>query len=131
MSAAAELQAAIVAALAEADGIAGVASGVFDGAPARAAFPYLVIGEAVSFDWSSKTTAGREHRVTISVWDEAGRTARIFALCTAAGAGIEAMDRALAGHRIAGVQFVRERLVRAPGGPWAGAVEYRVRTVAV
>jgi hypothetical protein len=131
MSAAAQLQAAIVAVLAEADGISGVASGVFDGSPARAAFPYLVIGEGVSFDWSSKSHAGREHRVVISVWDEAGRTARILALTAAAGVAIEAMDRALAGHTIAGVQFVRERLVRAPGGPWAGAVEYRVRTVAV
>lgn len=130
MSAAAELQAAIVAALGEADGIAGVASGVFDGPPARATFPYLVIGEGVSFDWSSKTHDGREHRVAISAWDEAGRTARIFALTQAAGAAIEGMDRALPGHAIAGVQFVRERLVRAPGGPWAGAIEYRVRTVA-
>ena len=131
MSAPAALQAAVVAALTDADGIAGVASGVFDGSPARAAFPYLVIGEGVSFDWSTKTTNGREHRVTISVWDEAGRTARILALTAAAGAAIEGIARTLPGYRIAGVQFVRERLVRAPGGPWAGAVEYRVRTVAV
>jgi hypothetical protein len=131
MSAAAILQAAIVAALADAEGITGVASGVFDGSPARAVFPYLVIGEGVSFDWSSKTHGGREHRVVISVWDEAGRAARILALTAAAGIAIEGLSRALPGHEIAGVQFVRERLVRAPGGPWAGAVEYRVRTVAM
>lgn len=129
MSAGAALQAAVVAALKQAAGIAGVASGVFDGPPARAAYPYLVIGEGLSFDWSTKTETGREHRVTVSIWDEAGRTARILALTAAAGTAIEGIGPALAGHRVAGVRFVRERLVRAPGGPWAGAVEYRVRTV--
>lgn len=131
MSAAAELQVAIVAALSAADGIAGVASGVFDGPPARAAFPYLVIGETLCFDWSTKSGRGHEHRVTLSAWDEAGRTARILALTAAAGSAIEALPPDLPGHLIVTVQPVRERLVRAPGGPWAGSVEYRVRTVAL
>jgi hypothetical protein len=104
---------------------------VFDGPPTRAAFPYLVIGETLSFDWSTKTTRGQEHRVAVSAWDEAGRTARLLGLVAAAGAAIEAIGAELPGHRIVGVQAIRERLVRAPGGPWAGSVEYRVRTVAV
>ena len=131
MSAAAELQAALVGALVAADGVAGVASGVFDGPPARAAFPYLVIGETSCFDWSTKSGRGHEHRVTVSAWDEAGRTGRIFALLAAVGGAIEALPTALPGHLIVNVRPVRERLVRAPGGPWAGSIEYRVRTVAV
>lgn len=129
MSAAMALQAALVTALRAADGIAGVVSGVFDGPPARAAFPYLAIGEGTSFDWSHKTGRGREHRIALIVWDEAERSARLQALLAAAGAAIEALPRDLPGHRIASLVFVRERIARDPIGPLMGLAEYRVRTL--
>ena len=129
MSAALELQAALVAALLAADGIAGVAE-VFDGPPARAGFPYIAVEGGVATDWSSKTTRGREHRLAITVWDENGRSARLQALMAAAGAAIEGLSSELPGHRIASIVFLRERVARGASGPWAGIVEYRVRTVA-
>lgn len=129
MSAGAALQAAIVAALTAADGIAGVASGVFDGVPARAAFPYLAIGDTIGTDWSHKTGRGREHRIGVTIWDEAGRASRIRALMAAAGTAIEGIGPDLPGNRIAGIVFLRERIVRDVAGPWAGLVEYRVRTL--
>jgi len=129
MSAAAELQAALVAALAGADGIAGVASGVFDGPLARAAFPYVVIGDGLSLDWSHKTGRGREHRLGVTAWDEAGRAARLHALVGAIEASVEGLAPALPSHRIVSVVLVRSRVLRTPGGPWAGLVEYRVRTL--
>lgn len=131
MSAAREVQAALVAALVAADGIVGVVSGVFDGPPARAAYPYLTIGEGLTLDWSHKTGRGREHRLAVNVWDEAGRPTRLHALIGAAEAAIERLPRDLAGHRIASLVFVRSRVARTPGGPWAGLVEYRVRTLEV
>ncbi len=131
MSAASELQAALVAALAAADGIAGVASGVYDGPPARAAFPYLVIGDGLSFDWSHKTGRGREHRLAVTIWDEAGRAARLHALVAATEAAIEGVAAALPTNRIvsrdAGAQPDRARCRRA----LAGSVEYRVRTLEI
>jgi hypothetical protein len=129
MSAASELQAALVAALAGADGIEGVASGVFDGPPARAAFPYIVIGDGLSSDWSHKSGRGREHRLAVTVWDEAGRAARLHALVGEIEVAIEAMGAALPTNRIVSRVLVRSRIVRAVGGPWAGSVEYRVRTL--
>jgi hypothetical protein len=129
MSAASELQAALVAALAGADGIDGVASGVFDGPPPRAAFPYLVVGDGLSFDWSTKDARGREHRVLITAWDDAGRAARLHGLVGAMETAIEALPRDLPSCRIASLMLVRSRILRPPGGPWAGAVEYRVRTL--
>jgi len=131
MSAASELQAALAAALGAADGIAGVVSGVFDGPPARAGFPYVVIGDGLSFDWSHKTGSGREHRLAVTVWDEAGRAARLHALVAAVEAAVEAMTAALPSHRIVSRVLVRSRIMRASAGPWAGAVEYRVRTLAI
>lgn len=130
MSAAIELQAALVAALAAAPGIAGVAP-VFDGAPPRQPFPYIVLGDGLSFDWSTKTERGREHRVALTLWDEAGRTARLQALIAAAETAVAALPPALPGHRIASMWLVRTRLARPATGPWAGLVEHRIRTVEV
>ena len=131
MSAASELQAAVIAALAAADGIAGVASGVFDGPPARAAFPYVVIGDGLSLDWSHKTGRGREHRLGITIWDEAGRAARLHGLVGAVEAAIEALPRDLPGNCIVSIVLLRSRIVRTPGGPWGGLVEYRIRTLEI
>ncbi len=105
-----------------------LASGVFDGPPARAAFPYLVIGEGQCSDWSSKTWRGREHRVTVKVWDEAGRAARLHAVVGAIEAAVEGLAPDLPHHRIASLILLRSRILRPAGRPWAGSVEYRVRT---
>lgn len=129
MSAALELQAALVAALGARDGIAGVVSGIYDGPPARAAFPYILIGDALSFDWSTKTERGREHRVGLVVWDEAGRGARLQALVAAIEDAVEGLAGDLPNSRIVSVALVRSRIARTVGGPWAGLVEHRVRTL--
>jgi hypothetical protein len=129
MSAAAELQAALVAALAGAAGVAGIAQGVFDGPPPRAAFPYVVIGDGLSSDWSHSLARGREHRLAITIWDEAGRAARLHGLVGAVESAIEALPAALPHHRIASLTLLRSRILRRADGPWAGIVEYRVRTL--
>ncbi|WP_420142878.1 DUF3168 domain-containing protein [Sphingomonas sp.] len=129
MSAAAEMQAALVAALAGAEGVSEIASGVFDGPPVRAAYPYLTIGDGFTTDWSHKTGRGREHRLTIAIWDEAGRAARLHGLVGAVEAAIEALPANLPHHRIASLMLIRSRVLRPAGGPWTGMVEYRARTL--
>jgi hypothetical protein len=131
MSAAAAVQAALVTGLSAASGIAGVAAGVYDGPPARAGFPYVAIGETVSFDWGHKSGAGRELRMAVTAWDEAGRSARLLGLMAAAAGAIEALPRDLDGWRVASVALLRERVVRDPAGPIAGIIEFRVRALAV
>ncbi|WP_409049850.1 DUF3168 domain-containing protein [Sandarakinorhabdus sp.] len=59
MSASLKLQKRMVAAL---TGMAGV-TGVYDGPPADAAPPYLVVGPDLVGDWGTKTETGHEHRV--------------------------------------------------------------------
>ena len=122
------VQAALVAALR--GGMGSEVTGVFDGPPAGAVLPYVGVAETVTSDWSAKGMAGREHRVAVIAWDEPGRAARLHRMMAAAEDAIEAMPRVLEGHRIAGLQFLRARLIRETKGPWAGLVEYRVRTVA-
>lgn len=127
MSLAGELQAALVAALAEAEGVAGVVSGVFDGPPARAVFPYLAVDPGTGLDWSTKTARGREQRFVVTVWDENGRAGRLRALIDAAATAVEAIDRDLPSGRIASLALLRERGARGAIGPWAAMIECRVR----
>ena len=65
------------------------------------------------------------------LWDEAGRVARLHARMAVAEAAIGGMATALPGHRIVGLLFLRARVVRDGVRPWAGLVEFRVRTVPV
>jgi hypothetical protein len=125
MSGAAEaVQTALVAALGALE-----VSGVFDGAPARAAYPYAVIGEAVSSDWSHKSGRGREHRLAVTIWDDGASAARLHGLMADAEDAIEGMARDLGGHRVVSLVFLRSRIVRDADGPWAGLIEYRARTL--
>ena len=125
MSATSAVQTALVAAL---DGIAGL-TGVYDGPPARAAFPYAAIGAGSSTNWSHKTARGREHRLIVSIWDEAGNSARLQGLAAATEDAIEAMPRDLGEHRLVSLALIRSRIVRDGAGPWAAIIEYRARTL--
>lgn len=125
MNAAGVVQAAVVAALR--DGLGDVA--VFDGAPVRAAYPYALIGEGVTSDWSHKNGRGREHRVSVNLWDDGESAARLHALIGLAEEAMEGMGRVLEGHRIVSLVLLRSRVARRADGPWVGLVEYRVRTL--
>jgi hypothetical protein len=130
MSGAAEaVQAALVAALQGHAPIADVVSGVHDGPPVRAAWPYVVIDDGSTSDWSHKSARGREHRIGIIIWDDGETPARLHGLIAEAETAIEGMDRDLAGHRLVSLAFVRSRVVRDPDGPWGGFVQYRARTL--
>ncbi|WP_156679429.1 DUF3168 domain-containing protein [Sphingomonas profundi] len=127
--AAAAVQAALVAALRGHVALMADVSGVFLGPPARAVYPYVAIGGAVSADWSHKTGSGREHRLAVSLWDvDPGRA---IVLAGAVESAIEGMARVLDGHRIVSLVLMRSRMLReSRDGPWASIADYRVRTLA-
>lgn len=124
MSAGGALQAALAARL---SGMSEI-NGVFDGPPARAAFPYVVIDAGSESDWSHKSGEGREVAVAVTVWDE--QPARLHGLAD----GVEAAVRSLAavgGWQLVSLRLVRRRVVRDVAGPWAAAVDFRARLLAV
>ena len=106
-----------------------VVTGVYDGPPADSVYPYIAISDGSTTDWSHKTGRGREHRLSIALWDDGLSPARLHALMAEAEDVIEAMPRDLDGHRIASLTFLRGRIVRDPDGPWAGRLDYRIRTL--
>lgn len=108
--------------------MAGV-SGIYDGPPVRASFPYVSISDGSGSDWSTKTAPGREIRVALTVWDDGEEPARLHGLMHHVEDAVAGIERDLDGWRVASVAFVRALVVRDPAGPWAGLVEHRIRVM--
>ena len=123
MSAGGALQSAIAAALGGVEGL----TGVFDGPPARVAYPYVALDATTETDWSHKSGAGREVMVAITVWDD--QPVRLHGLADAVEAAVEAPGP-VAGWQLVTMQLVRRRVVRDVAGPWAAAVDFRARMLA-
>jgi hypothetical protein len=119
MSAGGALQQALAAAI---ESVAGLA-GIYDGPPARAAYPYVVLDASSESDWSHKSGEGRE----VTVWDD--QPARMHALADALEAAV-AVVREVAGWQLVTLRLMRRRVVRDVAGPWATAVDFRARLLA-
>lgn len=120
MSAGGALQSAIASTL---SAIAEL-SGVFDGPPARAAYPYAAIDATTESDWSHKTGAGREVMVAITIWDD--EPVRLHRLADAAEERLAGLS-GIAAWQLVTMNPVRRRVVRDVSGPWAAALDYRAR----
>ena len=118
------VQAAVVALL------GGIAP-VYDGAPPRAAFPYIVISDSPVTDWSTKTERGREIRLALTVWDDGETPESLRTLMIAVEAAMDAFPRNLPGWRVASLVFLRSLVSRAAGQPATAIIEYRIRTIAI
>ena len=124
MSAGAALQQAIALRI----GAIGEISGVYDGPPARAAFPYVAIDAVSESDWSHKSGEGREVLVAATLWDE--QPARIHPLADAVETAVLGTG-VVEGWQVVSLRLVRRRIVRDVAGPWAAAVDFRARLLKV
>jgi hypothetical protein len=123
VSAGGALQTAIATALGSVSGL----TGVFDGPPARAAFPYVALDATTETDWSHKSGAGREVMVAITVWDD--QPVRLHDLADSVEAALDSLAP-IAGWQLVNMQLIRRRVVRDVAGPWAAAVDFRARMLA-
>jgi hypothetical protein len=123
MTAGAILQAALARSLANIRDL----TGVFDGPPARATFPYAAIDASLESDWSHKSGEGREVLVAVTLWDD--QPARLQQLADIAEARVLAV--AVAGQwKLVTVRLIRRRTIRDVAGPWATAIDFRARLLA-
>jgi hypothetical protein len=123
------LQTAMVTALQAHPALAATLTGVYDGPPPRAAFPYISVSDGLVSDWSTKTETGREVRLAVTVWDDGDAASRLHDLMGHAEDAIAALPNEIGGWRVASVVFLRSLVARDPQGPWAGLLEYRVRVL--
>ncbi|VAW05750.1 hypothetical protein MNBD_ALPHA04-1690 [hydrothermal vent metagenome] len=125
------VQQSLVTALSAHQPLIGGISGIFDGPPVRAAFPYIALATGASLDWSHKTGTGRELSLAMTVQDDgetAARLHRVMAL----------VEEALAGGlddppdwQIVTFDFRRTRILRSAVASWNGLIEYRARALRV
>lgn len=120
MSASGSLQTALAAALQQIPEL----TGVFDGAPPRAPFPYLVLNGGTESDWSHKSGTGRELMVAVTVWDD--QPVRLHALADEVEARVAAV-RDVESWQLVSLRLRRRRLVRDVAGPWAAAIDFNAR----
>ena len=124
MSAGGALQAALAAALAGEVRL----TGVYDGPPARAGFPYAVIDAGSESDWSHKSGIGREVLLALTVWDEQpARLADLADVVEVSAAGVGGV----AGWQLVSMRLIRRRTVRDVAGPWATAIDFRARMLSL
>jgi len=124
MSAGGALQSAIAAALAALPEL----TGVYDGPPARAAYPYVAIDATTETDWGHKSGDGREVLVAITLWDD--QPVRLHGLADQIEASLSALS-ALPEWALVTLRLVRRRVLRDVAGPWAAAIDFRARMLAV
>jgi hypothetical protein len=123
MSAGGALQAALAAALAGESRL----TGIFDGPPARASFPYAVLDAGSESDWSHKSGQGREVMVALTLWDEEpARLAELADTAEQLAAGVGDPG----GWQLVSMRLIRRRTVRDVAGPWAAAIDFRARLLA-
>jgi len=123
MSAGAALQAAVAVSLDEIPDL----TGVFDGPPARAPFPYVVVDAGSEAQWGHKSGAGREVMLAVTLWDE--QPARVHDLADAVEAAVAATAE-VDGWKLVTMSLLRRRIVRDVAGPWAAAIDFRARLLA-
>jgi hypothetical protein len=123
MSAGATLQAALAASIGAVAGL----TGVFDGPPARAAYPYAAIDASTESDWSHKSGSGREVLIAVTIWDD--QPARLQALADAVEAKVLATAVGDA-WQLVSLNLIRRRTIRDVAGPWATAIDFRARLLA-
>lgn len=121
------VQAAVVAALQAHPVLSTELTGIYDGPPSRAAFPYASAADGLVSDWSTKSAAGREIRLALTIWDDGEEASRLHGLMGHLEDAIATMARDLPGWRVASNVFLRSLVSRDPAGPWAGLVEHRIR----
>ena len=120
MSAGGALQSAIAAALANVQDL----TGVFDGPPARAAYPYAALDATTESDWSHKSGDGREVLVAITLWDD--QPVRLHQLADEVEAEVQRLS-GIFGWELVTMRLLRRRVVRDVAGPWAAAIDFRAR----
>ena len=120
MSAGAALQRALAARI-EA---LGTLAGVYDGAPARALFPYVVLDASNESDWSHKSGEGREVAVATTLWVD--QPATLHELADALEAVVLG-TQSVSGWELVSLRLVRRRILRDVAGPWAAAIDTRAR----
>ena len=102
MTAAIELQSAIVSALRSSSALTSLLGGafVYDDVPDSRRPPYVVIGPVETVDWSTATEEGEEHFIEIAAWSQSNGRKKAVAAAAEIRSALSALPGSLAGHAL-------------------------------
>ena len=108
MTAALELQSAIISALRASSSLTGLPGGafVYDDVPDSRRPPYVVLGPIETVDWSTATEDGEEHFIEITAWSQANGRKQAVAVTAEIRAVLSTLQSNLPGHAL--VNFTHE-----------------------
>ncbi|MDR6633760.1 hypothetical protein J2X72_002560 [Phyllobacterium sp. 1468] len=129
-SAGLELQKALLALL-RADGALEklIEGRVYDRVPEKAVFPYVTLGAANIYDWSTGTERGSEHLFTLNIWNRASGRKSVFTIMNIIERLLDKPVLTLVGHRVANLalQYSQARAEDNRDG-YLGVLRYRAVT---
>lgn len=105
-------------------------NGVFNERPITATAPYIELLSSISNDWSSKSFAGREVRLSIvfrSAAQEAIEDASNISVVQWIERCAENLPKKLSSHVIINSQYLRSRSGHDNDGGWSILIDYRFR----
>lgn len=102
---------------------------IWDEPPRTAAFPYVTLGEARVSDWSTGSSTGHEHALTLHVWSRQGGQTEAQVVAGEIIAALEQVSLAPVGQRLVNLRFATADIRReADGKTWHGVVRFRAVT---
>lgn len=131
-SAALALQSAVVARLAASSEVSALTGGVariFDDVPPATAYPYVTVGQALDRDWSTGSSGGREHTLTVHIWSQSPGRREVHRIAAAVSATLHDAPLALTGHHLVNLRHELTEARRDPdGSTYQGIVRFRAVT---
>ncbi len=121
------VQTSMVASLQSHQPLVDMVTGIFDGSPARAKFPYIVLATGASLDWSHKTGEGRALSLALRVHDDGASAARLHRTMALVEDALKDGLSDPPDWQIVTFDFRRTRILRSAISPWNGLLEYRAR----
>jgi hypothetical protein len=102
---------------------------VFDDVPRDAPFPYITLGDIDTRDWSTQTSRGHEHTVTLHLWSRYRGRKQVQDLIAEVDRILDGADPPLSGYRLVNLSTVFWTAQREPDGEvYRGTVRLRAVT---
>lgn len=102
---------------------------VFDDVPREAPFPYITIGDIDSRDWSTQSSRGHEHTVTLQLWSRYRGRKQVQDLIAEVDRILDGAAPPLNGHRLVNLSTVFWTAQREPDGEvYRGTMRLRAVT---
>jgi hypothetical protein len=102
---------------------------VFDDVPREAPFPYITIGDIETRDWSTQTSRGHEHTVTVHLWSRYRGRKQVQDLIAEVDRILDGASPPLTGYRVVNLSTVFWTAQREPDGEvYRGTMRLRAVT---